>query len=289
MVEADCTSQLDRQEQVSLERTVADIERKLLSMPPGIRPFFNVLLENAKGRLGFLEKRIQEAERERQDQTRNDAVVAALVQKETALTATEKETYGSFLNQEFFTKRHFGKLEDFYARTWDRLSEGGKDKLSHRVWEGIRRDEYSFTELPKTVQEKEEDRAYAVLRNRGAGTAVRIPDADREDFIRAYDEGGPGEAAKVLERRSFRENMFLSAPSKERRAVEVTAAEEKIQHDVRESWGTSRPQPDRVREADGDLSELNLGELDAPKVASSSPAEPNNLSAFRETQSSRNR
>ena len=87
--------------------------------------------------------------------------------KEAALNTKEKEQYSGFLKEDFFTKKDFGRLDDFYAHTWDRLSEGGKEQMSKRIWEGVRRNEYKFTDLPKDVQEKEESRhicAYAIRR-----------------------------------------------------------------------------------------------------------------------------
>jgi hypothetical protein len=88
--------------------------------------------------------------------------------------------------------------------------------MSHRIWEGIRRDEYKFTELPKSVQEKEAKQAYRLLHDSPVKPEGinRIPEKDRDDFIRAYEAGHQEEAKKVLERDSFKKNMFLESDSK---------------------------------------------------------------------------
>ncbi len=123
MADRDRISEADRMELASLERTVSDAERMLLALPPGTRPLFSGFLHNAKARLGVLEKKIQDAEREQQEHARNEvALVVDAAQRETALNTKEKETYSGFLREDFFTKRDFARLEDFYAHTWDRDS-----------------------------------------------------------------------------------------------------------------------------------------------------------------------
>jgi len=216
-------SEVDRMEQAGLERAVADIERVVLASPPGTRPLFNGFLLNAKARLGVLEKKIQDAEREERNHATNEAAIVELAQKETALSAQEKETYGGFLRREFFTKKDFTKLDEFYTHSWERLSQSGKDQMSHRIWEGIRRDEYKFAELPKSVQEKEAKQAYKRLTESavGIGNGSEIPDKDRQDFIRAYEAGKRDEAEKVLNRESFKRNFFLGTESKPVKSAQV--------------------------------------------------------------------
>ena len=216
MAETDRISEADRIECASLERAVSDVERTLLSYPLGTRPFFNAFLQNAKARLGFLETRIQEAEREQREHATNEVALVALANKERALNAQEKEAYSGFLKEDFFTKKDFGVLEQFYAKSWDRLSEGGKNQMSHRIWEGIRREEYAFSELPQWVREKEAKHAYMRLRDStiGSADAARIPEQDRKDFIRAYESGKREDAEKILERESFKNGMFRGPESR---------------------------------------------------------------------------
>jgi hypothetical protein len=83
--------------------------------------------------------------------------------------------------------------------------------MSRRTWEGIRHDEYKFTDLPKNVREKEEDFVYTKLSDHSrVYTALdQIPESDRTDFIHAYEAGDRKEAGKVLSRDSFRRNVSL--------------------------------------------------------------------------------
>ena len=80
------------------------------------------------------------------------AAAAALAAKETRLSEEERKTYQSFLEKSYFTKKDFGKLDEFYRHSYDRLSEDGKDEMSKRIDEGIKRGEFKFDELPKTIQ-----------------------------------------------------------------------------------------------------------------------------------------
>ena len=115
MAETDRISEADRMECASLERAVSDVERMLLSYPLGTRPFFTAFLQNAKARLGLLEKRIQEAEREQRVHATNEVAFAELANKERALNAQEKEAYSGFLKESFFTKKDCGNSENVYS------------------------------------------------------------------------------------------------------------------------------------------------------------------------------
>ena len=103
MAETDRISEPDRMERASLERAVSDVERTLLSYAPGTRPLFNAFLLNARARLGFLEKKIHEAEREQHERAQNEVALVHLANKETALNAQEKDAYSGFLKESFFT------------------------------------------------------------------------------------------------------------------------------------------------------------------------------------------
>jgi hypothetical protein len=231
-------------------------------------------LHNAKGRLGALEKKIHEAELQKEKEARSDVALAALAEKETALNAKEKEQYSGFLKEDFFTKKDFGRLEEFYAKSWDRLSEHGKEEMSHRIWEGVRRDQYKFTDLPKVVQEKETDRAYAVLKKREIGTSrlSAIPESDRHDFINAYENGDKDQAAEILNRKSFRENMSISAPSKERADKTVTNGQAIDRAAIEKGASVEKQRTDSPSQSgakgDLDLSSANL-RLNGVKIADS--------------------
>ena len=209
----------DEQERSSLLRTMADIERAIVNSPPGSHRILETTLDSVQKRVATLDKKIAEAKAQHEAEQKAATAAANLVVKETALNARERETYGGFLKEEFFTKKDFGKLAEFYAHTWDRLSESGKDEMSRRVWEGVRREEYRFSELPDVVREKEAARVYKRLRasSIGAEAESRIPARDRQDFMDAYEAGRSKEAEKILDRPSFRENLFLKTDFKAHR------------------------------------------------------------------------
>ena len=86
--------------------------------------------------------------------------------------------------------------------------------MSHRFWEGIRHNEYRFTDAPAIVQEKEAKLAFRDLTgpsNAQTRTLEQIPEADRADFIRAYQSGDRNEVGRVLSRDSFRQNMAVES------------------------------------------------------------------------------
>ena len=224
MTASETDSKFDEMERDKLQAMISAVEAALAGSTPASRGVLERALHESRSRVGFLEKKIHDSHAEHEAQARVEASVAMeMAERETNLNATEKQTFAGFLRKDFFTKRDFGSLESFYAKTWDRLSESGKDEMSHRIWKGIRRDEYKFTDLPKTVQEKEMERAYSRLRGSAIGSAdeSRIPANDREDFFRAYEAGKREEAAKVLERESFKQTMFRHSEFKEIKQTRV--------------------------------------------------------------------
>ena len=267
MTERDNESKFDEMERDNLQKTISEVERVLVSSAPGTRFLLLSFLENAKGRVAVLDKKIMEAQVERESRAREQASVASLAQKEAALSVSEKETYGGFLRKEFFTRKDFDTLEKFYAQTWDRLSESGKEQMSNRIWEGIRRDEYTFTELPKSVREREAKQAYKLIRESSivSENAAQIPEKDRDDFIRAYESGNREEAGRILERESFKEKLFRDTGSKANRhsAVEKGREADRDTIETKVSGGLSaRDESQRIpksgSKADLDLSDVNL-------------------------------
>jgi hypothetical protein len=228
MSESDFEVRRAEMEMDNLQRTIADVETALAVSTPGTRPLWENCLQNAKGRVGVLEKKIKDAQEARETHEREQAAIAALAQKETALSSREKETYSGFLKEDFFTKKDFGPLEQFYEKTWDRLSKDGKDEMSHRVWEGVRKGQYTFGELPPAVREKEAKQAYRLLHDSKINVAGvdEIPEKDRQDFVRAYEAGKKDDAEKVLERESFKKAMFLGGESKGVKSVEASKRRE---------------------------------------------------------------
>jgi hypothetical protein len=209
MGEHDTFTALDEVEQSNLQRMISSVETALAASTPDIRSVLEKVLHNAKGRVEVLEKKFKDFQAERENRSRENAAIAALVERETALSDEEREEYAEFLTKDFFTKRDFSALEQFYAHTWDRLSEGGKDEMSHRVWEGIRKHEYTFAELPDPVKEKEAER---ILRRLGdsreqAGRYSGIPEQDRKDFLEATAKNDIEAVYSVLGRESFTRNI----------------------------------------------------------------------------------
>jgi len=260
-------SKFDEMERDRLQAVVSALETALAVSSPASRSVVERGLQGARSQVEFLNKKLKDAQVERENHAREQAaLVATLAERETRLNSEEKRNYSGFLEKSFFTKSDFGSLEQFYAKTWDRLSERGKDEISHRVWEGVRRGEYKFTELPKVVQQKEMERAYSRLRSSAIGSAdeTRIPAKDREDFIRAYEEGKREEAAKILERESFKQNMFRGAESKGVKQASVEIGRDEQGKTAGLAIATPRPavavqqQAKAERDSIGDISDLNL-------------------------------
>ncbi len=278
MTESDNDSKLDELERDSLMKAISEVETAKSVSTPGTRSVFENFLQNAKGRVAALEKKIEQSKGEHEARKQAEVAIAALAEKEAALSASEKATYSGFLGKEFFTKQDFGSLEKFYAQTWDRLSESGKSEMSHRIWEGIRRDEYKFKDLPKVVREKETEWAYTELKKRdGSSSRVdAIPETDRKDFIRAYESGSREEAEKILERESFRKNMSVSTASKEVADVAANRGKNsdrgKLAENVRSQPAGKAEQkvsPDAASMGELDFSSINLGDM---KVADNESA-----------------
>jgi len=266
MAETERISEADRLEQASLERSVSDVERLMLSSSPGAHPILSAFLLNAKARLGALEKKIHDEEHEKEEQARHDIALVVLAEREAALSEKERDQYSGFLKEDFFTKKDFARLDDFYAHGWDRLSQRGRDEMSHRIWEGVRRDEYKFADLPKSVREKETNQAYQILRDspNRSDSAAQIPEKDKDDFLRAYASGSRDDAAKILDRPSFKENMFPAGDAKEVRHTAVTQGKDVDSETV--ATGVKAVDPkrgkDQSKAADDSMGNLDLSAID---------------------------
>jgi hypothetical protein len=230
MTDGENLSMLDELERNGLQKIISEVEAASAGSTPASRGVFESVLQGAKARLDAVEKKIKDSKEDREKRAQNELVAISLARCETALSAKEQETFSSFLGKEFFTKKDFPQLEEFYANTWERLSDRGKDAMSQRIWEGVRRDEFEFHELPSSAKDKEMKWAYTALTKRDASASMtgQIPRADRDDFIHAYESGDKREAENVLGRRSFRENMFLGETKKEvRHSAAYVGREEK--------------------------------------------------------------
>jgi hypothetical protein len=202
-------------ERDNIQRVVSSLETAVAVSSPASRAALKISLDNARAHLGVVEKKIHDAHEEQQHAIQERVALAEIeAERETKLNAEEKKTFGSFLKEQFFTKKDFPRLEAFYAKSWDRLSQHGKDEMSSRIWGGIRRDEFRFEDLPAAVREKEAKQAYRFLNDPKINDArvSDIPEKDRQDFNRAYEAGQKAEAEKVLDRKIFKESMF-NAPA----------------------------------------------------------------------------
>ena len=202
-------SQLDEVEYSRLAAQVQEIEKLVNSGQPGdVGYLLKSFLHNAKSRMEEIRHDEVRAEDEKKDQKTKEAVsVVQLAEMEHKLNADEKQQYSSFLKLDCFTKANFDELENFYANSWDKLSEGGKNQMSARVWEGIKRHDYTFEELPEKVREKESERMYLQLTGKieSSASLQNVPPQDRADFVREYEAGNEKAASKILSRPSFAE------------------------------------------------------------------------------------
>lgn len=193
------------------------------------------LLETAEAQLDSEraeEQHFMVGKKEREQQER--AAVAHMIEREHRLNAAEKEQYGRFLEQDYFTKENFDELDRFYAHSWDKLSEEGKAEMSHRVWEGIRRDEYEFDELPENVRKKEAERLYQQLDGKAKADEGlnNIPEQDKQDFIREYKAVSDKGVSEVLSREVFTENV---SSRKESSKEDSLSKEKKAEDQERDS------------------------------------------------------
>lgn len=228
-----------------LAQRVEEIEKLIRSGANVAGGSLASLLETAQAQLDS--ERVEElhatvGKKEREQQER--AAVAHMVEREHRLNAAEKEQYGRFLEQEYFTTANFDELDRFYAHSWDKLSDEGKAEVSHRVWEGIRRDEYEFDELPENVRKKEGERLYQQLSGEvQADAGLRnIPEQDKADFFREYKAENDKGVSEVLKREVFAENLssrkessLEDSSSKERKADEQERDSDKKQGEEKKS------------------------------------------------------
>lgn len=205
-----------------LAQRVEEIEKLIRSGAKVTGTSLAAMLETAQAQLASERSEEQFAtvgKKEREQQER--VAVAHMVEREHRLNAAEKEQYGRFLEQDCFSKANFTELDRFYAHSWDKLSDEGKAEMSHRVWEGIRRDEYEFDELPENVRKKEAERLYQQISGpTKAGDSLKnIPERDKQDFIREYKAGNDKGVSEVLNRENFAENVSSRTESSNKDSV----------------------------------------------------------------------
>lgn len=208
----------------------------------------------------------EEAKEDERKEQAEHAIAVSMAERELALSRSERAVYASFLECEFFTKAMFGKLDHFYTNTWDRLSEDGKSEMSRRVWEGVRRNEYEFFELPESVKSKEAERIERMLVNGEAGVD-KVTSEDKTDFL---DAQGTNAKYSVLNRKSFAEAMCHQGNST--KAENVTQHQGQLKAHVR-SGALNLDEPAQPAASLGNI-DLDSATLDALKSAQSANSNP---------------
>lgn len=228
-------------------------------------------LSTAQKKIEDLDGREQEAKKDERERAEKDVAIAIAIQHEAALSAEENRQYQDFLSREYFTKNDFGKLEHFYEHTYDRLSEQGKSEMSHRVWEGVRREQYEFNELPDVVKEKEATRLrHELSKDRPDPKLLEIPVNDRGDFISAWDANQHSKAFEVLNKKCFSENVAVgSTPHHSKTSgVETTEAAKKVAEAAQESPQETSPTKSGSQNMAPEFSLGDLKLIDAPDPTS---------------------
>lgn len=257
----------DEAEYKGLQETVAMIDRILAcSTASGATTSILVAVaEHARAKMGALEEKAARQEQERLE-AESRAQAASLVARETELSKREQEQYARFLEKDYFTRTDFGALESFYSTAYDRLSEGGKDQMSQRVWGGVKRGEYQFTELPEVVKEKEAERLEQILRAGPSrpSSVWEVPEADRHDFIKARHEGQIEESYRVLNRETFGAALG-SSESRKVDAVSAVAGREAEKSSVSKAVEHTPSEPEKPKiTAGGDFDVADLGGFPDP-------------------------
>ncbi|MBX7210390.1 MAG: hypothetical protein K1X78_18915 [Verrucomicrobiaceae bacterium] len=230
-------------------------------------------LAEAQSRAGFVDVEVKATKQaEEKKQLEQIAGVVRMAERETALSREEKREYASFLTVAYFTRGDFNRLDKFYTHTWDRLSEQGKDEMSRRVWEGVHRGEYKFSELPESVKSRESDRVHSSL-TQGTGRlseADAIPAADRTEFVQRYSSGESEAAYRVLDRPCFADALSQTGPVFI--GQESTAGRDALKTSIREAVGgeaRNEPQTNGTSMASLDVNDALLESLRATALPSS--------------------
>lgn len=248
-------TRLDEVERDNLERLIASME----TVGASNQSFFAPVLYGLRAQLTAVEKKIADGAKDRFAKASEQVVLIQMARQEALLSAQEKETFSGFLEKQHFAKADFASLESFYARTWDRLSNDGKDAVSERVWEGVRRNEYTVAELPEAVRKKESEWLYLKMTDlkRHDPKLESIPAQDRADFIREFETGNRKAAEEVLARKGFAENLGS------RQAASKDAATKGMDCGERETFEETTKQTTSAREVDGGF-KSTLGDDPAP-------------------------
>jgi hypothetical protein len=258
-------SGLDEAEYQKLADAVLAAERFAASDPNIRQDAVAAFTQPSKKRLETLERQGISAygsDDERRKKANDTSAIASMVMQESQLNEQEKETYAGFLHKEYFTKKDFGALADFYADggAYERLSALGKKHMSERIWAGIERGEFSHGDLPEPARRKDEDQVYNFLQNpETAPQSIKnIRPETRAEFIREYEAGNHDAARKVLSGKDLfeKDSKSLSQAASER-SDEAGTAEKLASGEKRETKAL----------------DSNIKESDLEKIANISPVD----------------
>lgn len=198
-------SELDKAEYQRIEAAIRATEQMMIGNPHIRQDAVAALLEPSKGRLHQLDHNgtgLSADVDNRKKQASDSIAIAVLVMQETQLNSAEKEIYGSFLQQDHFSRDDFGKLDEFYTDggAWDRLSENGKKNMSERFWKGVEQGQYTLQEAPQNVRNKETDQLAFYIQNpdKAPEAVQRMSPAVKADFMTAHESGNKEAAREIL-------------------------------------------------------------------------------------------
>ena len=136
-------------------RSVEEIE-KLIRSGADISGYpLAAALESRQARLDSIRAEDEHVTTNKKERDQKDRIaIAQMVEREAKLDKEEKDRYAQLLSKDYFTKSDFKDLEQFYTRSWDKLSDGGKAEVDKRVLEGVRQGQYEINELPDSVKER---------------------------------------------------------------------------------------------------------------------------------------
>ena len=196
----------------------------------------NFLL-NARQRMGVLETETDALhDHSKKDKSAQmDALIVAMVERETRLSATEKQAYAEFLEKEYFTRDDLSRLERFYADdgAWDRLSEKGKEQMGIRLEESIRRGEIDVNEMSPSMQKKHSDWIYSQLsQGKDAGGKLASLSAEgRATFMREHEAGNYGAAREIFSGKGSFDYQLVDNQAASKRRLEAGSEREEQTED----------------------------------------------------------
>lgn len=115
-------------------------------------------LSSATGRIQTLQNEgvfDSEQSDKRKNRYSQDAAIAAMVAQESRLNEDEKTVYAEFLNKEYFSNKDVEKIDAFYDKTFDKLSDDGKVQIFKRIDRGIESGHLDYEKLKPETRAKD--------------------------------------------------------------------------------------------------------------------------------------